>query len=59
VINWNAGPRFSIKPIVEQTSGNFDYTVSSIAWLENDVFFVTYTPNVPEDDSGMNPASSL
>ncbi|KAJ6151940.1 hypothetical protein N7497_006259 [Penicillium chrysogenum] len=35
-----------------------DCHISSIAWLENDVFFVTYTPNVPEDDSGMNPASS-
>ncbi|KAI3278225.1 hypothetical protein CBS147309_2424 [Penicillium roqueforti] len=35
-----------------------DCHISSIAWLENDVFFVTYTPNVSEDDMGMNPASS-
>ncbi|KAJ5479074.1 hypothetical protein N7530_004583 [Penicillium desertorum] len=35
-----------------------DCHISSIAWLENDVFFVSYTPNVPEDDMGMNPASS-
>ncbi|CAI7658210.1 unnamed protein product [Penicillium glandicola] len=35
-----------------------DCHISSIAWLENDVFFVTYTPNVAEDDMGMNPASS-
>ncbi|KAJ5196044.1 hypothetical protein N7449_006523 [Penicillium cf. viridicatum] len=35
-----------------------DCHVSSIAWLENDVFFVTYTPNAAEDDMGMNPGSS-
>ncbi|KAJ5773251.1 Nuclear pore complex protein [Penicillium paradoxum] len=35
-----------------------DCHVSSIAWLENDVFFVTYTPNALEDDMGMNPPSS-
>ncbi|CAG8892596.1 unnamed protein product [Penicillium egyptiacum] len=35
-----------------------DCHISSIAWLENDVFFVTCTPNVSEDDMGMNPASS-
>ncbi|EKV16210.1 Nuclear pore complex subunit Nup159, putative [Penicillium digitatum PHI26] len=35
-----------------------DCHISSIAWLENDVFFVTYTPNVSEDDMGMNPPSS-
>ncbi|KGO76155.1 Nuclear pore complex protein [Penicillium italicum] len=35
-----------------------DCHISSIAWLENDVFFVTYTPNVAQDDMGMNPASS-
>ena len=34
------------------------HTVSSIAWLENDIFFMTYTPNAMEDDMGMNPASS-
>ncbi|KAL4988588.1 hypothetical protein BDW68DRAFT_158587 [Aspergillus falconensis] len=32
--------------------------VSSIAWLENDVFFMVYTPNVAEDDTGMTPSSS-
>ncbi|KAJ5316780.1 hypothetical protein PENANT_c016G01806 [Penicillium antarcticum] len=32
--------------------------VSSVAWLENDVFFIVYTPNTLEDDMGMNPASS-
>ncbi|KAJ5550158.1 hypothetical protein N7461_004856 [Penicillium sp. DV-2018c] len=32
--------------------------VSSIAWLENDVFFVTYTPNAMEDPMGGNPPSS-
>ncbi|KAI2794538.1 hypothetical protein POX_a01137 [Penicillium oxalicum] len=31
--------------------------VSSISWLENDIFFSVYTPNVPEDDMGI-PASS-
>jgi nucleoporin NUP159 len=31
--------------------------VSSVAWLENDVFFMTYTPNVLEDDMGNNPPS--
>ncbi|KAJ5383841.1 hypothetical protein N7517_001752 [Penicillium concentricum] len=35
-----------------------DCHISSISWLENDVFFVTYTPNVSEDDMGMNPPSS-
>ncbi|KAJ5189316.1 hypothetical protein N7472_008330 [Penicillium cf. griseofulvum] len=35
-----------------------DCHISSISWLENDVFFMTYTPNVSEDDMGMNPASS-
>lgn len=30
--------------------------VSSIGWLENDVFFMVYTPNVPEGDMGI-PAS--
>jgi nucleoporin NUP159 len=34
------------------------YIVSSVAWLENDVFFMTYTPNGLEDDMGMNPVSS-
>ncbi|KAJ6135128.1 hypothetical protein N7512_000288 [Penicillium capsulatum] len=32
-------------------------TVSSIAWLENDVFFMIYTPNGLEDDMGGNPQS--
>ncbi|KAJ5899531.1 hypothetical protein N7495_004275 [Penicillium taxi] len=32
--------------------------VSSIAWLENDVFFIVYTPNALEDDMGQNPDSS-
>ncbi|KAL5000380.1 hypothetical protein BDV10DRAFT_162615 [Aspergillus recurvatus] len=32
--------------------------VSSIAWLENDVFLMVYTPNVAEDDVGMTPPSS-
>ncbi|KAJ5669709.1 hypothetical protein N7462_010779 [Penicillium macrosclerotiorum] len=31
--------------------------VSSIAWLENDIFCMVYTPNAPEDDYGI-PASS-
>ncbi|KAJ5959601.1 Nuclear pore complex protein [Penicillium vulpinum] len=35
-----------------------DCHISSISWLENDVFFATYTPNIAEDDMGMNPASS-
>ncbi|KAJ5612996.1 Nuclear pore complex protein [Penicillium lagena] len=32
--------------------------ISSIAWLENDIFFVVYTPNSLEDDMGQNPPSS-
>ncbi|KAL3460445.1 hypothetical protein BJX64DRAFT_184823 [Aspergillus heterothallicus] len=32
--------------------------VSSIAWLENDVFLMVYTPNVVEDDMGSTPSSS-
>ncbi|KAL2809659.1 hypothetical protein BJX63DRAFT_445164 [Aspergillus granulosus] len=32
--------------------------VSSIAWLENDVFLMIYTPNAEEDDMGMTPSSS-
>jgi nucleoporin NUP159 len=36
----------------------YNDTVSSIAWLENDVFFVTYTPNALEDAMGGNPPSS-
>ncbi|RDW78541.1 FG-nucleoporin NUP159 [Aspergillus mulundensis] len=32
--------------------------VSSIAWLENDIFLMVYTPNVAEDDMGMTPSSS-
>ncbi|KAJ5720891.1 uncharacterized protein N7483_008825 [Penicillium malachiteum] len=35
-----------------------DCHVSSISWLENDVFFMVYTPNAAEDDMGQNPASS-
>ncbi|KAJ6028470.1 hypothetical protein N7540_004046 [Penicillium herquei] len=35
-----------------------DCHVSSISWLENDVFFMVYTPNAVEDDMGQNPASS-
>ncbi|QGA13778.1 hypothetical protein EYB26_001429 [Talaromyces marneffei] len=31
--------------------------VSSISWLENDIFFVVYTPNESEDESGMVPDS--
>lgn len=33
------------------------YLVSSISWLENDIFFVVYTPNESEDDAGMIPDS--
>lgn len=33
------------------------YLVSSISWLENDLFFVVYTPNESEDDAGMIPDS--
>ena len=33
------------------------YLVSSISWLENDLFFVVYTPNEAEDDAGMIPDS--
>ncbi|KAL4909191.1 hypothetical protein BDW74DRAFT_146151 [Aspergillus multicolor] len=32
--------------------------VSSIAWLENDIFLMVYTPNVTEDDMGLTPSSS-
>ncbi|KAI9926739.1 hypothetical protein MW887_003833 [Aspergillus wentii] len=32
--------------------------VSSISWLENDVFLMVYTPNAEEDDMGQNPPSS-
>ncbi|KAL5343629.1 hypothetical protein BJX70DRAFT_116496 [Aspergillus crustosus] len=32
--------------------------VSSVAWLENDVFLMVYTPNASEDDMGMTPSSS-
>ncbi|CBF86150.1 hypothetical protein AN2086.2 [Aspergillus nidulans FGSC A4] len=32
--------------------------VSSIAWLENDIFLMVYTPNVAEDDAGLTPSSS-
>ncbi|RAK73035.1 FG-nucleoporin NUP159 [Aspergillus fijiensis CBS 313.89] len=35
-----------------------DCHVSSIAWLENDIFLVVYTPNALEDDMGQNPPSS-
>ncbi|KAJ6160957.1 hypothetical protein N7470_004353 [Penicillium chermesinum] len=34
-----------------------EYHVSSVAWLENDVFFMVYTPNTLEDDMGQNPES--
>ncbi|KJK64690.1 hypothetical protein P875_00011089 [Aspergillus parasiticus SU-1] len=32
--------------------------VSSIAWLENDIFLMVYTPNDAEDESGLTPPSS-
>ncbi|KAL3471875.1 hypothetical protein BJX99DRAFT_236524 [Aspergillus californicus] len=32
--------------------------VSSIAWLENDIFLMVYTPNAAEDDMGSTPSSS-
>lgn len=32
--------------------------VSSISWLENDIFLMIYTPNAAEDDMGQNPPSS-
>ncbi|KAE8373735.1 hypothetical protein BDV26DRAFT_271405 [Aspergillus bertholletiae] len=32
--------------------------VSSIAWLENDIFMMVYTPNDAEDESGQTPSSS-
>ncbi|PYH46553.1 FG-nucleoporin NUP159 [Aspergillus saccharolyticus JOP 1030-1] len=35
-----------------------DCHVSSIAWLENDIFLTIYTPNTLEDDMGGNPPSS-
>lgn len=38
--------------------GANNYAVSSITWLENDLFCMVYTPNAAEDDMGQNPASS-
>jgi nucleoporin NUP159 len=35
-----------------------DCHVSSIAWLENDIFLMVYTPNAAEDDMGQVPSSS-
>ncbi|KAJ6095819.1 hypothetical protein N7486_006565 [Penicillium sp. IBT 16267x] len=35
-----------------------DCHVSSVSWLENDVFFMVYTPNATDDGNGQNPASS-
>ncbi|OGM50398.1 nuclear pore complex subunit Nup159 [Aspergillus bombycis] len=32
--------------------------VSSIAWLENDIFLMVYTPNDAEDETGQTPSSS-
>ncbi|PWY70968.1 hypothetical protein BO70DRAFT_432056 [Aspergillus heteromorphus CBS 117.55] len=32
--------------------------VSSIAWLENDIFLMVYTSNAAEDDMGQTPSSS-
>ncbi|KAL2870779.1 FG-nucleoporin NUP159 [Aspergillus lucknowensis] len=32
--------------------------VSSLAWLENDIFLMVYTPNASEDDMGLTPSSS-
>ncbi|KAL4934847.1 hypothetical protein BDV06DRAFT_208168 [Aspergillus oleicola] len=32
--------------------------VSSIAWLENDIFLMVYTPMAAEDNMGMTPSSS-
>lgn len=44
--------------VLDHDADTNPYTVSSIAWLENDVFFIVYTPNALEDDMGQNPASS-
>ncbi|KAF9888209.1 hypothetical protein FE257_009204 [Aspergillus nanangensis] len=35
-----------------------DCHVSSISWLENDIFLMVYTPNAAEDDAGQVPSSS-
>ncbi|KAE8153406.1 hypothetical protein BDV25DRAFT_27623 [Aspergillus avenaceus] len=35
-----------------------DCHVSSIAWLENNIFLTVYTPNAAEDESGQTPPSS-
>ncbi|KAJ5993694.1 hypothetical protein N7451_009418 [Penicillium sp. IBT 35674x] len=35
-----------------------DCHVSSVSWLENDVFFMVYTPNATDDGTGQNPPSS-
>ncbi|EAW11281.1 FG-nucleoporin NUP159 [Aspergillus clavatus NRRL 1] len=35
-----------------------DCHVSSIAWLENDIFLMVYTSNATEDDMGQTPSSS-
>lgn len=32
--------------------------VSSISWLENDIFLMIYTPNAAEDETGQTPPSS-
>lgn len=40
-----------------RNAANYDFAVSSIAWLENDVFFMIYTPNGAEDEMGGNPPS--
>ncbi|KAJ5089939.1 hypothetical protein N7532_008623 [Penicillium argentinense] len=34
-----------------------EYHVSSVAWLENDVFFMVFTPNALEDEGGIPPSS--
>ncbi|RHZ58526.1 FG-nucleoporin NUP159 [Aspergillus thermomutatus] len=35
-----------------------DCHVSSIAWIETDIFLMVYTPNATEDDMGQTPPSS-
>lgn len=44
-------------PDIHRNAANNECIVSSIAWLENDVFFMIYTPNSVEDDMGSNPPS--
>ncbi|GAB1194938.1 hypothetical protein APSETT444_004190 [Aspergillus pseudonomiae] len=55
---WSNKGKQLVAGLADGTGYQMTPDVSSIAWLENDIFLMVYTPNDAEDESGQTPSSS-